>query len=65
MAKLKCDKHNLRVFVINGKFLHRGGWDTICDSQTATIGEDRYTAKEITEIGKNDIPRRLRKMSHG
>lgn len=61
MAKLKCDKHKLRVFVIKGQFLHRGGWTTLCDSPTATIGTNTYTAKAIEENGASDVPRKLKK----
>lgn len=37
MAKLKCDKHNRRVVVADGKIIHKTGSIGICDSDTATI----------------------------
>lgn len=51
MAKLKCDQHKLRIFAVNGKFIHRSGWDFVCNSPTASIGGVTYTAKEIEETG--------------
>lgn len=51
MAKLKCDKHDRRVFALNGKLMHRGGWGELCNSPTATLGDNTYTAKEIEESG--------------
>lgn len=47
MAKLKCDKHKLRIFALNNKFIHRSGFGTLCDSLTATIGKTTYTRAEI------------------
>lgn len=60
MAKLKCDAHKLRVFALNGKFLHRGGWGTVCTSPTATIGDKTYTPEEILLMGKHSPPVKLR-----
>lgn len=34
---------------MNGKFIHRNGFGTICESSTATIGPERYTAAEIAQ----------------
>lgn len=51
MAKLKCDAHKRRVFAINGKFIHRGGWGDMCASPTATICGETYTAKSIDQKG--------------
>lgn len=39
--KLKCDNHNLRVVVVNQKFIHRNGHGDRCDSPTATIGDKK------------------------
>lgn len=50
MAKLKCDTHKLRVFAINGQFIHRGGWGGVCPSKTATIGEKTYTPAEVESL---------------
>lgn len=47
MAKLKCDTHKLRIFAINGKFIHRSGFGTLCESPTATIGKNTLTREEI------------------
>lgn len=51
MAKLKCDKHKLRVFAVNGRFIHRGGGGSVCVSSTATIGDETYTAESIDRNG--------------
>lgn len=54
MAKLKCDKHKRRVFFINGKMIHRGGWGDICNGKTATIGDKTYSPNEVNDLGNLD-----------
>ena len=63
MAKLKCDKHKLRVLTVNGKFVHRTGWGTVCDSPTATIGDFTGTAREIETGGRDE--NRAKKQADG
>lgn len=57
MAKLKCDQHKRRVVAIDGKFIHRGGWGDRCDSPTATIMGETYTATGIRDFGMVRPPR--------
>lgn len=57
MAKLKCDKHKLRVFAIDGKFIHRAGKGDRCVSPTATIMGETYTAEGIKQFGMVRPPR--------
>lgn len=45
--KLKCDAHDRRVLVLDGKFAHRTGDMSKCDSKTATIGDRKY---EVTSV---------------
>lgn len=60
MAKLKCDDHRLRVVAVNGKFIHRNGFGTLCDSTFATVGSESYTAEGIKQFGLVRPPRSVK-----
>lgn len=49
--KLKCDLHERRVIAHEGKFIHRNGEGGVCPSKKATIGDEKYTAKQIQQSG--------------
>lgn len=51
MAKLKCDLHKSRVFFLNSKMIHRGGWGDICSGKTATIGKNTYMPTDVNRLG--------------
>lgn len=57
--KLKCDTHKLRVHAVDGKFIHRSGSE-LCNSGTATIGEQSLTAIGIQQFGLIQPPRSVK-----
>lgn len=61
MAKLKCSKHKKRVVAVRGIFIHRTDFGSICDSPTAKIGGEEYTADEILQGEKLRKPEQHKK----
>lgn len=57
MAKLKCRKHKRRVVAVDGKFIHRTGDGSRCDSFTAVINSEEVTAHGILQFGLIIPPR--------
>lgn len=60
MAKLKCDKHQKRVIVTDGKFIHRNGSGDLCDSPLASIGGETFSATGVDQFGLVRPPRSVK-----
>lgn len=46
--KLKCDRHDRRVMILdNGKWVHRTGDLSDCNSTSATIGKETLLRGEV------------------
>lgn len=60
MAKLKCDAHKRRVVAIDGKFIHRNGDGSVCNTPLATIGGESYTVSGVKEFGLIRPPRSVK-----
>lgn len=57
MAHLTCKKHKRRIVAVAGKFMHRNGDGSDCNSPTAGIMGEEYTAQGIQQFGMVRPPR--------